>query len=77
MNDRQPPLDACASREPTRAATAAGLSARFGVPVWWGSSTRRWWALLPGGRRGHLVEATDPYDLATMLGQALGRTRSR
>lgn len=45
------------------AAAVASLKARFGVPVWFGSHTRRYWAILGG----QLVEATDAAELGRIL----------
>lgn len=45
------------------AAAVDRLKARFGVPVWFGSHTRRYWAILGG----QLVEATDAAELGRIL----------
>jgi hypothetical protein len=52
-----------------RAAVAAALRARFpGVTAWYGTVTRKWWAVVPElGRRGCLVEASTPAELATAI----------
>ena len=52
------------------AAAVAGLRERFRVPVWWGTHTRRWWAMVPDGDGNRLVEAADPQQLAEALSQA-------
>lgn len=54
---------------------AAGLERRFsGAVVWYGTRTRRWWAVLRHrGRRGELIEAANPVELA----EAITRTCRR
>jgi hypothetical protein len=41
------------------------------VTAWYGEATHRWWALVPAaGRRGCLVEARTPAELATVIARA-------
>ena len=51
------------------AALEAGLLREFpGSRVWWGPSTRKWWAVPGGpGTAGATVDAPSPYALARML----------
>ncbi|WP_433472144.1 hypothetical protein ACQPZP_25005 [Spirillospora sp. CA-142024] len=58
-----PPPDS----DPSRARTIAELHARFGVICWWGTHTKEWWALIPGGTRWRLVNAPDPDALARII----------
>ena len=74
MTRRPPEHDTHAEPEATRAAV---LSERFGVPVWWGKFTRRYWAIIPGGRWGRLIEAADPHELAGVISWAHRRSLQR
>jgi hypothetical protein len=52
------------SDEVLRAGAARGLSESFpGVVAWYGKATRSWWAMVPLGERGRLVEAINPVEL--------------
>jgi anti-sigma regulatory factor (Ser/Thr protein kinase) len=54
-------------RDPAAPATGqAYLGSRFGVPAWYGSRTREWWALAGG----QLVSAPSVPDLAALLTQS-------
>ena len=54
-------------------AAVAELGRRFpGVPIWFGTHTGRWWAYLPVGERGRLVEAIEPRELAVAITAAGG-----
>jgi len=59
--------------EETIQAGLADLASRFGVPVWFGRATRRWWALTAPGRDlaavGQLAAAPTAHDLADLLSQ--------
>jgi hypothetical protein len=70
MTDQRAPYEAYLLPEAARAAAVAGLRQRFGVPVWWGSHTRRFWALVPDGERGRLIEAANPHALAEAIAEA-------
>lgn len=52
----------------TRRVAAEGLQERFpGASCWWGSCTRRWWAWLPMGGMGRLIEADSSDRLAAQI----------
>jgi hypothetical protein len=58
---------------PPEAVTAAraALQRQFpGVVVWYGRATSRWWAFVPIGEWGHLIEATTPEQLAQQIATA-------
>ncbi|TDC71691.1 hypothetical protein E1200_01230 [Actinomadura sp. GC306] len=59
-----PCVDVPSTSDPAQAATIAKLQERFaGVICWWDSSTREWWALVPGGTRWQIVNAPTSDDL--------------
>ncbi|GAA2156393.1 hypothetical protein [Actinomadura napierensis] len=43
------------------------LAARFGVPCWWGTYTRAYWAMVPASGRWRLVEALTLRELAVAI----------
>lgn len=50
------------------ARTLAGLEGSFPAAIiWYGRTTRHWWALAGAGRRARLLEAESPSDLAVVL----------
>jgi hypothetical protein len=53
--------------DPSRARVIAELHARFGVISWWGTHTREWWALIPGGTQWKLVNGPDPAALTRAI----------
>jgi hypothetical protein len=53
--------------DPSRARTIAELHARFGVISWWGTHTKEWWALIPGGTQWRLVNAPTPDTLTQAI----------
>ncbi len=56
-----------------RAQAIAELRHYFpGVLTWYGEKTNIWWAMLPVGRAGSLIEAATPQDLAVRIRQGLG-----
>ncbi|QXJ24954.1 hypothetical protein AGRA3207_006373 [Actinomadura graeca] len=69
---------AAGREEPTpaalRAATARGLQEQFpGVRVWYGESTRSWWALVPTRHGPRLLEAPSPQELREEVMSARNR----
>jgi hypothetical protein len=65
--------DPRARRADHRVSAVAALQARFpGAVVWYGTHTRTWWAYLPIGERGRLVEAIGPEELARALADPHG-----
>lgn len=57
------------------AATAARIARQFpGSSVWYGETTKRWWAVVPClDGRFRLVEAVDPEDLIQAIKAAQSR----
>lgn len=50
-------------------ATAVALERQFpGAMVWYGLSTRRWWAVLPAGEWEQLIEGSTPEQLTLTIG---------
>jgi hypothetical protein len=58
-----------------RTAEALRLREHFRVPVWWGTHTRSWWAMVPDGDGSRLIEAADPRQLAEAISQAQAALR--
>ncbi|ROO88745.1 hypothetical protein EDD29_6424 [Actinocorallia herbida] len=60
--------DANARRERDVTTTAAYLAALLpGSMVWWGEATKAWWAYIPDGGIGFLLEAQSPGGMARAL----------
>jgi hypothetical protein len=66
-----PPVERYEMPPEARAVVTAELRARFPeVTAWYGMTTRRWWALVPGTdrrRRGRLIEANTPAELVAAI----------
>ena len=61
-------VPATTTNTPTSAETACALQHRFpGALIWQGTSTGHWWAYVPMGGHGRLVEAEFPAELAYRL----------
>ncbi len=48
-----------------------------GAKVWYGSATGSWWACLPWGQPGRLLEAHSPEELQSQLDSIFGHLRRR
>ncbi|MWA04087.1 hypothetical protein F8568_027635 [Actinomadura sp. LD22] len=56
---------------PEHATIITDLQRRFpDVVCWWGAYTGEWWALIPGGTRWRLANASDPGDLVQIIATA-------